>query len=127
MRKETSKIAAAFIERKPARAARTATDGKAVELHGNKIAWHLPQDSATGLNDVALTLAGWASVTTRERLNGILTLLGFPYVGISQRKGRQWVVYKAEPVQEIEPDDIFTLHELRAWVAEYNASKGASA
>lgn len=125
MRKETKQIAGAFIERKPARAARTTTDGKSIALHGNKIAWHLPQETEAGLNDIAFTLAGWGSVTTRERLNGLLTLLGYSYIGISQRNGRQWVVYKAQPVQEIEPDDIFTLHELREWVAKYNASKGA--
>ena len=118
MRKETHKIATAFIARKPARAARTTTTGKELKLHGNPIAWHLPQDTGTGLNDIALTLAGWPSVTTRERLNGLLTLLGFPYVGISQRKGEQWVVYKAQKVCEIDPSDVFTISDLRAWVAE---------
>lgn len=118
MRKETQKIAGSFIARKPARGARTTTDGTALRLHGNKIAWHLPQNTETGLNDVALTLAGWPSVTTRERLNGVIDLLGHPYVGISQRKGRQWVVYKAQKVCEIEPCDVFTLSELRQWVAE---------
>ncbi len=118
MRKETHKIATAFAARKAARAARTTTDGKSVELHGNRIAWFTPQDTGTGLNDVAFTLAGWPSVTTRERINGILSVLGHPRVGISQRKGRQYVVCNAQPVQEIEPNDVFTLSELREWVAE---------
>ena len=118
MRKETHNIATAFIARKPARAARTSTTGEVLKLHGNPIAWHLPQDTGTGLNDIALTLAGWPSVTTRERLNGLLTLLGFPYVGIAQRAGRQWVVYRAEKVREIEAGDVFTLSDLREWVAE---------
>lgn len=118
MRKETHKIATAFIARKPARAARTTTTGRELKLHGNTIAWHLPQDTETGLNDIALTLAGWSSVTTRERLNGLLTLLGFPSVGIAQRKGKQWVVYRAEKVCEIDSNDVFTLSDLREWVAE---------
>ena len=122
MRKETHKIAIAFAARKAARAARTTTDGKAVKLHGNRIAWFTPQDTGTGLNDVAFTLAGWPSVTTRERLNGILTVLGFPYVGISQRQGRQWIVYKAQKVCEIEPHDVFTLSELRQWIAQSGVS-----
>ena len=122
MRKETRNIATAFIARKPARAARTSTTGEVLKLHGNPIAWHLPQDTGTGLNDIALTLAGWPSVTTRERLNGLLTLLGFPYVGISQRKSKQWVVYKAEKVCEIEASDVFTLSDLREWVAESGVS-----
>ena len=118
MRKETRKIAIAFASRKAARAARTTTDGKAVELHGNRIAWFTPQDTGTGLNNIAFTLAGWPSVTTRERLNGILTVLGFPYVGIAQRQGRQCVVYKGQKVCEVEPNDVFTLSDLRQWVAE---------
>lgn len=118
MRKETQKIANAFVQRKAARAARTTTDGKSVELHGNPIAWFTPMNTRTGLNDVAFTLAGWPSVTTRERINGILTTLGHPRVGISQRKGRQYVVYNAQPVQEVEPNDVFTLSDLREWVAE---------
>ena len=125
MRKETHKIAQAFIDRKPARAARTTTDGKELRLHGNLIAWFTPQDTASGLNDIAMTLAGWPSVTTRERLNGLLTLLGMPYVGISQRAGKQWIVYRAEKVCEIEASDIFTISELREWVAEFNAGAAA--
>ena len=47
------------------------TNGKEVYLHGNKIAW---RSSGNGLE---LTLAGWPTVTTRERLNAILYVEGF--------------------------------------------------
>ena len=69
MRQETKKIAQAFIDGATARAARTHTDGEALYLHGNRIAWF---DKS---NDLHLTLAGWPGVTTRERLNGICELL----------------------------------------------------
>lgn len=71
MRKESEKIALAFYERKPAKAARTATDGETVTLHGNNIAWRNADGS------ISLTMAGWATPTTRERLNAICEVLGY--------------------------------------------------
>lgn len=64
MRKEAEKIAAAFVAGKPAKGARTMTDGKAVYLHGNRIAW---KEGGRW----KLTLAGWPTVTTRSRLNDL--------------------------------------------------------
>lgn len=69
MRKETYKVMRAFLDRKSARGNNTTTDGNAVWLFGNKIAWR----AANG--DINITLAGWNTVTTRERLNGLLVLL----------------------------------------------------
>lgn len=69
MRKETSAIAYAFIERRAARAARTHTDGQTLFLHGNAIAWWEG-------DILCLSLAGWNTNTTRDRLNGILSALG---------------------------------------------------
>ena len=42
---------------------------RAMYLHGNKIA---VRDG----HELSLTMAGWGSVTTRERLNGILEVFG---------------------------------------------------
>jgi hypothetical protein len=47
----------------------THTDGQSLFLHGNLIAWHIDDET------VAMTLCGWPTVTTRERLNGICTML----------------------------------------------------
>jgi hypothetical protein len=60
--KESNKIALAFAKRQTARGKRTFTDGEVVTLHGNKIAWWNPDGS------VSFTLANWATVVTRERL-----------------------------------------------------------
>jgi len=47
----------------------TIEDGKPVlRLHGNLIAW-------TEQHTLALTLCGWNTPTTRERLNGLLTIM----------------------------------------------------
>ena len=65
MRKVTNQIAKAFFNSQSKAIGNTKTDGQSVWLHGNKIA----EKTADGLK---LTLAGWNTVTTRERLNGIL-------------------------------------------------------
>jgi len=82
MRKESLKIARAFLAKESARAARTTTDGQSLYLHGNKIAWHNPDGT------LSLTLAGWGTVTTRDRLNTICRLIGTG--GFSQMRGRQY-------------------------------------
>jgi hypothetical protein len=69
MRKETATIMRAFIRGEHKNAARTTTTGQSVFLHRNRIAWRDDHDN------YHLTLAGWGSPTTRERLNGLCQLL----------------------------------------------------
>jgi hypothetical protein len=70
MRKESLKIARAFAAGVAASAARTSTDGRAMFLHGNLIA----KREADG--SVWVTLAGWGTVTTRDRVNTLCSVLG---------------------------------------------------
>lgn len=84
MRKESQKIARAFLEGKPASAARTMTDGRAMFLHGHKIAWR-DDDGA-----LVVSLAGWGTVTTRDRLNTLFRLANLG-AGVYQRKGAQYL------------------------------------
>ena len=51
-----------------------------LRLHGNAIA------NRDG-NTVMLTDAGWQTTTTKERLNGLLEVMGKAGMKISQRKG----------------------------------------
>ena len=70
MRKVTQQIANAFSQGTNKTQGNTAVlDGK-VYLHGNLIA----QKGEDG--KVVMTLAGWNTPTTRERLNGIAQVLG---------------------------------------------------
>jgi|TARA_S200002703_G_scaffold81620_1_gene70369 hypothetical protein len=69
MRKITQKIANAFLAGDSLKIKNTETDGRSVWLHGNEIA----RRTADGLE---VTLAGWNTVTTRERVNGICELWG---------------------------------------------------
>lgn len=68
MRKCTRQIVTAFINGKPARTKNMLCDGDSIRLHDNLIAWR--HDDA-----IYVTLAGWGSVITRERLNGLCRVL----------------------------------------------------
>jgi hypothetical protein len=74
MRKVTREIVQSWARGESRTIGNTCTDGDTIWLHGNAIAWK------TGDADViALTLAGWNTVTTRERLNGVLNFYGIGY------------------------------------------------
>lgn len=83
-RKITKEIATAWISRRPLKRGNTRTDGRSVWLHGNLIAWREAEPLTW-----CFTLAGWPTVTTRERLNGLLDAIGAPMAGFCQRKGKQ--------------------------------------
>lgn len=70
MRQETRTVVRAFLARKPRKMKRTETDGNILRLHDNPIAWWV----TPGV--IGFTMAGWPTVTTRERLNGLLRELG---------------------------------------------------
>jgi len=84
MRQETQKIMSAFLQGQKASAARTNTDGNTVWLHGNKIAQRSEGDF------VDFSLAGWPTVTTRDRINGLLELSGSDY-RVFQKSGTQFL------------------------------------
>lgn len=98
MRKESRKIAQAFYRGERAHAARTWTDGEAVYLHNNRIA----KREADG--SVWLSMAGWGTVTTRERLNAICRIFGSG-VGFYQRNHVQHISFPDGSVFETDPHD----------------------
>ena len=108
MRQETDKIARAFFRRTAANAARTRTNGEIVWLHNNRIAWR------TLDGDIGFTLAGWPTVTTRERINGILTTFGYRYWGVAQRNHDQYLVLGGDKMMPLGEHDHFYISELRA-------------
>jgi len=103
MRKITQKIANAFLLSNHKSIGNTRTNGKAVYLHGNKIA-EKRQDG------IYLSLAGWNTPTTRERLNGILQVFniggGFtqkqfePYFNGERICAGEWIRVHAYPFAE---------------------------
>jgi hypothetical protein len=68
-RKITEAVAAAFAQGKKKKVGNTETDGNSFWLHNNKIA-----KIEGGI--LLISFAGWATSTTRERINGILQAFG---------------------------------------------------
>ena len=83
MRKITTEIVNAFMRGDSKTMGNTRTDGDAIYLHDNAIAW---RDG----RDVVITLANWGTVTTRERLNGLLNTIA-PHLGAVQRNHAQFI------------------------------------
>ena len=92
MRQETQKIMSAFLKGEKASAQRTHTDGYSVWLHGNLIA-------ERGKSKLWFTLAGWPTVTTRDRINGLLELRGSDS-RVFQKNGIQFLA-NGETVREL--------------------------
>lgn len=88
MRKETREICQAFLHGEKASGARTRTDGESLYLHDNEIAGWNYGDAKPALY---FTLAGWNTVTTRERLNGLFTLLGSNW-GVIQKNFEPYAI-----------------------------------
>ena len=97
MRKVTEQTVHAFLDHKSKSVGNTTTDGATLFLHGNRIAWHGSHNGAEG---VFVTLAGWGTPTTRERLQGVLSVMGHrsprldparPCLNIYQEKHGQYI------------------------------------
>lgn len=88
MRKITSEIVNAFMRGDSKTMGNSSTDGDTLWLHNNAIAWR------DGRN-IVLTMAGWGSVTTRERLNGLLDVIA-PHLAIVQRNHEQHILNRLE-------------------------------
>jgi hypothetical protein len=70
MRKVTETVATAFQRGHHKTLDNTSTDGRVLRLHGHAIA------RKTDAGGVEISTAGWNTVTTRERLNGIMRTYG---------------------------------------------------
>lgn len=89
MRKITQKIAEAFREHRKLKIDNTETDGSNVWLFGKKII------SYGGIeHNLVFTLAGWNTLTTRERLNGILP------ISLTMKKGVAY--FNGNPIEDDE-------------------------
>ena len=77
MRKVTMEIYKAFYLGIARSVGNTSTDGNAIYLHGNKIVERRNE------REIWVSNAGWATVTTKDRLNAIAG------VSINQKRG-QW-------------------------------------
>ena len=100
MRKISNEIAQAFKRGEKLTKGNTYTDGKKVFLHSNLIAEKQHPDK------LAITLAGWPTVTTRERLNAILNICGWDQY-IQQSEGEQYIINGSNNSKHLMPVDSF--------------------
>lgn len=85
MRQVTRQIVNAFVKGETKRIKNTETRDHELYLHDNKIAWFDMSNQV-----LYMTLAGWPTVTTRERLNGLLTAMCPSHEGFYQRNHKQF-------------------------------------
>ena len=102
MRKISQNIATSFLAGKPLHIDNTYTDGEKVFLHSNLIAKKIHPAK------LEISLAGYPTLTTRERLNSILNVFGFDHY-IQQKEGKQYIVNGNNPYpsMHIIPEDKF--------------------
>lgn len=104
MRKVTQAIVDAWSSRSRKTVQNTRTDGTSIWLHDNEIVRRVG-------SDVEFTLAGWPTVTTRDRLNGVLRDYG---IGIYQTRGHQYAsVGGYDRVVPLEDDHWYSVDFLR--------------
>lgn len=95
MRKVTHQICSAFLDFENASIGNSSCSKDAILLHGHPIIQRR-HDTYT------LKMCGYGTMTTRERLNGFLTLLKeaypsfMPHLGFFQAKGKQYVSYRSQ-------------------------------
>jgi hypothetical protein len=99
MRKVTREIVQAWANYQSKTIGNTSTDGQSIYLHGNRIAW---RETASRFGT---TLAGWNTVTTRERLNGLLWFYGIPD-RFAQRNFEPAIIHGRDIVEIYENDAI---------------------
>jgi hypothetical protein len=103
MRKVTREIIAAFDLRQPLRRSNTRTDGDSIWLFNNKIVERRD-------DGIWITVAGWSSRTTIDRLNGLLGVHITYRRGQLQLNGQDWngawiclSSYSQRYCEEVEP------------------------
>mgnify|MGYP001593570892 CR=1 FL=1 len=105
-RKNTTRMVKALLNGGKATAKRdVVVDGK-WEFHGNMIAYY----EGGALN---ITLCGWNTPTTRERLNTLLSELGMSRLGFSQKNYDAVIKLDGKVVLENDPSDTWTVEELK--------------
>lgn len=84
MRNVTEQTVLAFLNGRTASVSNTFTNGKELYLHGNKIAMFNDK------GQLEISLCGWNTVTTRERINGVFEIGGYN-LKLSTKKGQAMI------------------------------------
>lgn len=99
MRKVTKDITEALKQGKRAKSGNTRTDGEYMFLHGHGIA-RVDREH----QEMYITLAGYRTATTVERLNGLMDTMNMP-VRLSREEGTVWMRYDSGMVIPMKPSE----------------------
>ena len=103
MRNITETIAHAFMNGYEKRVSNSNTNGKSVFLWGNEII-------RKHQGKIQINLCGYNTVTTRERINGVLSYTGTGY-GVTTKQGTVYLVDRQNNKKEIPCDEWVTIGE----------------
>lgn len=90
MRKITKEAVEAFENGNKYSNSNTMVNDHGYFLHGNKIAEFESLNKNDGNRNINITLAGWNSNTTRERLNGLTGVRVTTKLGQAYLNGEKW-------------------------------------
>lgn len=90
MRKITKEACDAFENGRDYKNSNTVVNDIGYFLHGNKIAEYESLYKNDGNNNINITLAGWNTNTTRERLNGLQGVRVSTKQGQAYLNGEKW-------------------------------------
>jgi len=117
MRKRTKLTARAFIDHNKKASGNCWSTGEDYLLHGHCIAWW---NYGSVKPEIHFSMRGYPTVTTRDRINGILELSGSSY-RVCQRDYTQYLIgpspdrpWSEMQKQEIPTDGTFTVPDMRS-------------
>ena len=97
MRKGSKAVSESFRAGKRLTIRNTSTDGKGMTLFGNHIAW------MSG-DELSVTLCGWNTATTRERVNAVFSAFRLN-AKVFSKNGQAFVDVEGK-IRPISPDEI---------------------
>ena len=116
MRNRTKMTALAFLNHVKKTSGNCCSTGEDYLLHGHCIAWW---NYGKEKPEIHFNLRGYPTVTTRDRINGILELAGSSY-RVCQRDFTQYIIgpspdvpWKELQKQEISDDGTFTVPDMK--------------
>ena len=112
MRQRTTNTVNAFLNHTKKAGGNCQSTGEDYLLHGHAIAWW---NYGSVKPEIHFNMRGYPTVTTRDRINGILELLGSRY-RVSQRDYTQYLIGLDPEIQrqEIPDDGTFTVPDMRS-------------
>ena len=110
MRQRTTNTVKAFLNHTKKASGNCQSTGEDYLLHGHAIAWW---NYGSVKPEIHFNMRGYPTVTTRDRINGILELSGSSY-RVCQRDFEQYIINRKGLLIKIPDDGTFTVPDMRS-------------